>query len=293
MNSFINSLPSPSGKASNPTWTGEGFLVDGQHASILEYSENFMGWSDDLTLIHEGSIGSSHPIDVASREMAIRNLSSLNLSEESVVLEIGCSSGFLIKEIAKRFPSLVLIGADVVKVPLLRLAKECPSIPFLRFDLLKSPIPDCAVDVVIMLNVLEHIQYDELAIQKIYAMLKPGGAVILEVPAGPSLFGPYDEELGHFRRYTANQLGALLANAGFVIKVKSHLAFFAYPLFYATKIFNKYFSSKQKKLFINQAKNTSKSILLKKLLEIEGKYFSRCSLPFGIRVIISAYKPKS
>jgi hypothetical protein len=58
-----------------PIWEGHGFLINGKRVSVLEYSENFFGWSDDLTALHENSLGSSHPIDVASRQYALTQLS--------------------------------------------------------------------------------------------------------------------------------------------------------------------------------------------------------------------------
>jgi len=292
MNNFISSLPNPMGYGENPTWIKFGFSVNGKAMQILEYSENFIGWSDDLTHIHESLVGSAHPIDVASRRVAIQGLQNLNLPSESIVLEIGCSSGFLIKEISSRFPSLCLVGADVVREPLFRLAKECPTIPLLRFDLLQSPIPAQSVRAVIMLNVLEHIESDEVALKKIYSMLSPGGALILEVPASPLLYGPYDAALGHFRRYTKIGLCKKMTSAGFLIERSSHLGFLLFPFFFAVKMKDKILRSREKAdLFASQAQSTSKSKLLEFLLKIELKYLSCLSFPFGIRTIVVARKP--
>ena len=66
---------------------------------ILEYSENFDGWTEDHTLIHETEIGTEHPIDIASRNICINLLKKYDDSEEKVILEIGCSSGSLINKI--------------------------------------------------------------------------------------------------------------------------------------------------------------------------------------------------
>ena len=124
-------------------------------------------------------------------------------SDNAVIMEIGCSSGFLIQDLVKFFPQAVIIGADVVKAPLYQLARKFPGIPLLRFDLLRCPLPDQSVDVLIMLNVLEHIEDDLGALQKAFNLLNPGGILIIEVPASPGLYSDYDRELRHFRRYRA------------------------------------------------------------------------------------------
>ena len=61
------SLPAPAGFDSPPIWEGCGFRLGGKHVAVLEYSENFAGWSDELTTLHEQAAADAHPIDRASR----------------------------------------------------------------------------------------------------------------------------------------------------------------------------------------------------------------------------------
>jgi len=65
-------------------------------------------------------------------------------------------------------------------------------------------------DVVICINVLEHIEHDKKALKHMYHLLKPGGVLILLVPAHPFLYGKIDQEIGHYRRYTKKGVRALL-----------------------------------------------------------------------------------
>jgi hypothetical protein len=64
---------------------------------------------------------------------------------------------------------------------------------------------------VVCLNVLEHVEDDELALKHMHAVLPDGGRAVLIVPAFASLFGPIDRLLGHYRRYSR---GAILRLAG-------------------------------------------------------------------------------
>jgi SAM-dependent methyltransferase len=286
-------LPPPAGSSISPQWDGQNFLLGNQSTPVLEYSENFAGWSDDLTALHEEAAGDSHPIDLASRNDAVAQVKKMSPPAQAVIMEIGCSSCFLIKDLASSFPEAVIIGADVVKDPLYRLAKTLPGIPLIRFDLLKSPLPDQSVDVLIMLNVLEHIEDDVLALQKAFNLLKPGGALIIEVPAGPNLYDAYDAELHHFRRYSASELQAKLTQAGFKVTRKSHLGFVLFPAFAAIKLLNKWLPSRKNKTVVrDQAASTSGSGLVKLAMEFESKSLAAFRLPFGIRVLMTAQRPK-
>lgn len=75
-------------------------------------------------------------------------------------------------------------------------------------------------DTIIYVNVLEHIEDDRGELQKVYETLETGGHCLIFVPAFMSLYGAFDEKVGHFRRYTKNELEEKAESAGFKI-VKS------------------------------------------------------------------------
>lgn len=285
-------LPIPDGYYSNPYWDGRRFIVDDCPFDILEYNENFSGWSDDLTALHEEIVGDNHPIDIASRANAISRVGDFKLNKDSIIMEIGCSSGFLLKDLIRLFPDYVVIGADVVKEPLHRLARLMPEVPLIRFDLLKCPLPKDSVDIVIMLNVLEHIQDDLEALKKAFNLLKPGGGLIIEVPAGSYLYDDYDAHLHHFRRYSAKDLNLKLQTAGFSIIRQSHLGMIIFPAFVLVKLLNKFFPKRSKISVVKKgASSTRSSILFNWAMKFEFKYLSSLSLPFGVRVLVTAQKP--
>jgi SAM-dependent methyltransferase len=70
-------------------------------------------------------------------------------------------------------------------------------------------------DTVICLNVLEHIRDDRAALERMRAMLAPGGRLVLLVPAHALLYNGFDEGLDHFRRYDKPGLATLLGETGF------------------------------------------------------------------------------
>jgi len=160
LNLSILNLPSPEGFIESPFWDGHNFLIGNSSFPVLEYSENFSGWSDDLTLLHESSVGDFHPLDIASRLYAVSQVAQCKPTRNTIIVEIGCSSGFLLRDLIECFPLSTIVGVDVVKEPLFKLSKTLPGVPLIRFDLLKCPLPKDCVDVLIMLNVLEHIEDD-------------------------------------------------------------------------------------------------------------------------------------
>ena len=284
---FPFELPIPSGYTAKPIWVGGGFYIGKLQVPLLEYSENFSGWSDELTALHEESIGYSHPIDMASRHDAINQAVIALKGGGKVLMEIGCSSGFLIRELVDFFPDCIIIGADVVREPLYRLAKSMPNVPLIRFDLLQNPLPDTCLDVLVMLNVLEHIDDDCLALKNAYSLLKPGGSLILEVPAGPYLYDSYDAQLHHFRRYSSSGLRQKLEAAGFSVQRMSHLGFLLFPAFAIVKLINK-IGFLPKSTVQSRAMKTSNSKLLSIIMKIESRISKFLSYPYGIRVLVTA-----
>src|SRR5262245_46876553 len=72
-------------------------------------------------------------------------------------------------------------------------------------------------DTVVYINVLEHIENDEAELKKICSILLPAGRVLIFVPAHRFLMSRMDYEVGHFRRYSMNELQSKCSAAGFRI----------------------------------------------------------------------------
>ncbi len=263
---------------------------------ILSYEPGSSGWTDDLTTFHENTAGGSHFIDLASRRHAISQVAQYASETVPIILDIGCSSGFLLADLKTSFPQAYVMGADVVLGPLLNLAKTMLEIPLLHFDLTRCPLPDNSVDVAILLNVLEHIEDDTLAVRQLFRTLKPGGIAIIEVPAGPELFDIYDELLMHYRRYKLPGLRRLFLNAGFSILQQSHLGFFLYPGFFVVKQLRRKKRSdipeEEIPALVSQNINrTGDNPVFHALMHIELAIGKMISYPFGIRCLLTAQKP--
>ena len=282
-------LPPPPTEESEPVWMGSGFRLGSRMARIVDYGENLAGWSDDLTDLHERAAGATHPIDVASRRDAVRQLRSRLIAPRPTILEIGCSSGHLLHDMATAFPDAVIIGADVVRGPLERLAARLPGVPLLRFDIQECPLPPGAVDAVVMLNVLEHVEDDGAALRQVHRILKPGGIVVIEVPAGAHLFDDYDRALKHFRRYRVSDLARTLEQSGFRVLRRSHLGFLLYPAFALAKRRNqgtRLAPADLRRHVEQQVTSTASSGAMRAALIVEAVLGRWVRYPIGIRCLV-------
>jgi SAM-dependent methyltransferase len=96
-------------------------------------------------------------------------------------------------------------------------------------------------DSIIALNVIEHIADDRLAFENCKKLLRPGGRIIILVPAFNFLYNSFDRELGHYRRYTGKELGEKIQHAGFTIL---HRQYFNMPAMFGWYISGSLFHMK-------------------------------------------------
>ena len=290
-------LPHPSDRSRRVAWVGDGFEVDGVRSRILTYAVAPSGWSEALTRLHETVGGSDHFIDVASRRHAIGEVERGVPASPSLVLEVGCSSGYLLRELVARLPGHRIVGSDYVRETLEPLGRRLPGVPLLQLDLTRCPLGDDFADVVVALNVLEHIADDERAIAELFRIVRPGGAVVIEVPAGPELFDVYDRVLRHHRRYDMRGLVARLEKAGFRIERRSHLGFLLYPVFWLAKRFNRLRdrmgSPLDEQAMVSRMISATRrgSRLMNEVMRWEQALRRHVDLPFGIRCLVTCRKP--
>jgi glycosyltransferase involved in cell wall biosynthesis/phospholipid N-methyltransferase len=138
------------------------------------------------------------------------------------VLEIGAGIGNLTRALIPRRKAYV--ATDIDQEHLARLITRFHHRPNLqvRFcDLSRAadfePLRG-QMDSVVCLNVLEHVEDDLAGLRNIHSALRPGGRAIVLVPHGQEIFGTLDAALGHYRRYSRQQLGARLGEAGFRVE---------------------------------------------------------------------------
>ena len=106
------------------------------------------------------------------------------------------------------------LGADAVR------RGSCTALPF----------ADATADMVTALDVIEHIEDDRSAVVEMARILKPGGVLVITVPAFQALWSDWDVSLHHFRRYRRPQLRQLLDSAGLEVLRCDYINVLAFPI---------------------------------------------------------------
>ena len=117
------------------------------------------------------------------------------------LLEIGCGAGANLRELAPR--AEIAVGIDLE----MRALSYCRDLVPVQSDAL-SPLPfaDAVFDAVMMVDILEHLEEIGPLVEEVFRVLRPVGALVVMVPAGPGLWSYWDEMHGHHRRFTKRTL---------------------------------------------------------------------------------------
>lgn len=96
-------------------------------------------------------------------------------------------------------------------------------------DAVQLPLCDDRFDYLFALDVLEHLPDDQIAIQEWARVLKPGGRIVINVPALDCLWSEHDVQMGHYRRYNRRTLRSVLERNGFVCERLTYSNSFLFP----------------------------------------------------------------
>ncbi len=130
----------------------------------------------------------------------------------TAVVEMGCGMGAFGARLAARYDSYrgVEPAPESAQVARERVAPHGGQVVAAAEDL----DPAAPADLLCAFEVLEHIEDDAGVLRDWVQHLRPGGRVVVSVPGEPDRFGPWDEKVGHYRRYSAEQLADLFTSAG-------------------------------------------------------------------------------
>lgn len=207
----------------------------------------------------------------------------------SAILEIGCSGGPLMQGLKELgFENVQGIDISQRAIDLCR-QREIPDA--FVMDGSKPTFGDRQFDVIIASDVLEHIEDEQIALREWNRILKPGGKLIVFVPAFEILWSKHDEANHHYRRYSKSELIPLLERAGFEIDRSSYWNF---TLFFPTSLVRLV-----QRMFLAHGDKTSDQFLdvnpvsnkiLVCLLKTENMLLKVVNFPVGVSVFTIAKK---
>lgn len=147
----------------------------------------------------------------------------------SRILDAGCGTGGLIRRLKAEVPAWEWTGLDAQPLAC-QLARERSSESFVEGSVEALPFADGEFDAVVSADVLPNVQNDEAAIRESFRVLRPGGVLIVNVPAYPWLWSYHDVATHTLRRYQPSELVEKIRAAGFGEAAATHWNALALPL---------------------------------------------------------------
>jgi len=226
---------------------------------------------------------------VARRELVRDLILRYRPARESIsILDVGCGTGATLKAIEDLG---VALGTDRSSEAL-RFCQARGISGLVRATAEELPVASRSVDVVLALDLLEHIQDDAAAAGELARVLRPGGVLLVTVPACPELWSEHDEALDHLRRYRATRLRRVLIDAGFEVQKLSPVITTLLLPIAALRLAQRMLPRKKgspETAFIIPPRPIN--WLLTAMLRIERLWLRRFSLPVGVSLVAVARRP--
>lgn len=227
---------------------------------------------------------------VARREAALRFLDDYAPKRNTLrVLDAGCGTGALLDDLARR-PHTEAVGVDVSPEALALTRARGAAKRLVGGDLTRLPLAENRFDAVTALDVLEHVQDDRAAAAEIARALRPGGVLVVSVPAYRFLWSAHDVALHHQRRYVAGELRRVLEDAGLEIVRLTYLLTLLLPIAVAVRWSQRLLRRGEAKANLVEVCPTINRCLIA-LQRAELGWATRVSLPFGVSILAVARKP--
>ncbi len=144
------------------------------------------------------------------RHVLERVVEDLRLPGRARILDAGCGSGRNMIEFARHG---AVTGVELSDTSV-RLARERGAGEVVAGSVLEMPFDADTFDLAASLDVIEHLQDDLAALRELRRVVKPGGSLLVTVPAYQWLWSGHDEVNHHFRRYTRRSLQRVGEQAG-------------------------------------------------------------------------------
>ncbi len=129
------------------------------------------------------------------------------------VLEVGCGTGVVLAQLQRLFPDGRLIGMDLFEEGL-KFARQRFQGTLIQGDVFQHFFEQ-PFDLIGAFDVIEHLDDDEKILRRFWQEIRPGGHLIVTVPAHQGLWSYFDDLAHHRRRYAPAELECKLVSAGF------------------------------------------------------------------------------
>ncbi|RWA61372.1 class I SAM-dependent methyltransferase [Mesorhizobium sp. M4B.F.Ca.ET.190.01.1.1] len=214
------------------------------------------------------------------RAIAEAVIRGLGLPRDADILEIGAGTGGNIRML-EQFGTVTAVEMNELAR---RIAREKTGREFLAGHLPDGmPVTPASFDLVCLFDVLEHVAEDEASLETIRRMLKPGGKVVLTVPAHQWLWSKHDVGLHHMRRYSRNLLKTRIEQAGYRVEKLSYTNAALFPVAALARLADRLRRSNTASGQAMPPKPINSA--MKALFSAESRILPNAGLPFGVSLL--------
>jgi ubiquinone/menaquinone biosynthesis C-methylase UbiE len=204
------------------------------------------------------------------------------------VLDFGCGSGLTVADLSEAGHASQ--GVDFSEEAIAFGAKKgITGLQVVRDEQL--PFADETFDAVTCMDVLEHLQDEQPALSEMRRVLKPGGVLVIMVPAYEFLWGAQDEVAHHYRRYTLGRLIEVVRHDALVpIVRRTYFNTFLFPLVAFVRMGSWLLALRARRESDFDLNNPFINVLLGCIFSLERFFLRFINLPFGVSILLIARK---
>jgi SAM-dependent methyltransferase len=239
---------------------------------------------DEALLLSFAELEKTHWWFLVRRSFVLHQAQRYAPPSPARLLEVGCGTGATLRGLSSLFPDAKVTGVEpAASVVQVAAAAGCDVV---QGSFEQLPVAAGSVDMLLALDVLEHLDDDAAGLAEAGRALRPGGRLLVTVPALPSLWGPHDELNHHRRRYTRATLCDRLVVAGFRIERVTYFNTVLLPLAWLERTIAK---RRQRSAMVSQPAPFVNAVL-RRLFALELPLLRRIDLPIGLSLLLVATK---
>ena len=207
------------------------------------------------------------------------------------ILDVGCGTGGMLPLLAAHGR---VTGIDPAPAAI-HYAKQRyeGTAELLEVDFPHELPPGRNYDLVTLFDVLEHLDDDAGALLAVASLLRPGGLLLITVPALSSLWSPHDVINQHRRRYTRGELRQRVEGAGFLLERLSYFNSLLFPAVFSARQLRRRLARKGDARSDFRIANYWINDRLADLFGAERHLLKRWNLPLGVSLLALARKPEA
>jgi SAM-dependent methyltransferase len=220
----------------------------------------------------------------AGRRARVERLLQDFLRTPRTIHDIGCGTGLTLRTFDRKHR---LAGTDRLLEGVERAAERNPDALLVRADVADLPFRDGAFDLVLLLDVIEHVD-DGAALAEARRVLRRAGLAAITVPALPWLWSGRDRAAGHLRRYTRASLAGAIEGAGLEVRSLGYYQFLLFPLVAGARLVRRGSDSPAE---LEETPPGALNTILSRVNSFEATLAAKVPVPFGSSLVALCSRP--